>query len=460
MNKYPIVKSLLLILVEAAVLAGLTWFVHREVGSPFDPKIEGSGLGLHLLLTAWWIACGRLAVHIGRLLLGGRSHGYEVQIVSDLLAAVIYLTTIFAIIRFAFGLPIGGLLATSGVIAIVLGLALQSTLGDVFSGIAVGLERPYKPGDIVSIEGVDGTVVQVTWRSTQIATGYNNIVIIPNSIIAKARLENRSAPTTMRGDNVVLSLDPHVDPRRCIAALGAAVRACTVPLSAPAPKVLCTGLQGDGARYEIWYSVASSKDIGAARTEIFTQVHRYLRHSGIALAVAGQAQVQPVKVPMIRDLLDQSEIFGVLSPEEREALAKQFAKVSFDAGQVLVKEGAPPSHLYMLASGTTEIDHDGRALSIRRLGPGEAFGLIALILDEPYAVSVKALTPLSAYCLTKEGIAAAIKEHPEMMTGLEALARRGQEILERELAPHEETEIKTPEMFLSRLRQFLSRLGT
>jgi len=460
MNTHPLAKSLLLILVEAAVLAALTWFVHQEAGSPFGPEVQGGGLGPHLLLAAWWIACGRLAVHIGRLALGGKTRGQEVRIVSDLLAAVIYLTTIFAIIRFAFGLPIGGLLATSGIIAIVLGLALQSTLSDVFSGIAVGLERPYKPGDVVAVEGgVEGTVVQVNWRSTQIATGYNNIVSIPNSIIAKSRIENRSSPTTMRGDNVVVSLDPHVDPRRCIAALGAAVRSCRIPLPAPAPTVLCTGLQGDGARYEVWYSVPSSKEIGAARTELFTQIHRHLRHSGIAFAVAGQASIEPVKVPDISDLLEQSDIFSVLGAEDRAALAERFVKVSFEAGDFLVKEGDLPTMMYLLVSGTAEMDHEGRSLSISRLGPGEAFGLIALVTDTPYSVSAKALTPLSAYRLTKEDITSTMMARPGMMDGLEKLVRHRHEILLRELNSQETAPLKSPEMFLSRVRQFLSRLG-
>jgi iron(II)-dependent oxidoreductase len=68
---------------------------------------------------------------------------------------------------FAFGGPIGSLVAPSGVVAIVLGLALQSTLSDVFSGIAVGLEHAYKPGDLLWVEGgIEGQVLQINWRST------------------------------------------------------------------------------------------------------------------------------------------------------------------------------------------------------------------------------------------------------------------------------------------------------
>jgi len=460
MNNHRFLRSLLVILLEAALFAALTWYVHREAGSPFDPNIPEGGEAPHLLLAAWWLVGGRLAVNCGRLLFYRPNRSQEVRMVSDLMAAAIYLATIFAIIRFAFGLPIGGLLATSGIIAIVLGLALQSTLGDVFSGIAVGLERPYKPGDIITVDsGVEGTVVQINWRSTQIATGYNNIVIIPNSVIAKSRLENRSAPTTARGDNIVLSLDPQIDPRRCLSALGAAVRSCRIPLAEPVPSVICNGLQGDGARYEIWYSVASSSDISSARTELYTQVHRHLRHAGIALAVAGRPRTIPVKVPMIDDLLEQSDILGILTAEERDVLAKHFKKVALECGETLVKEGDPPTALYLIASGTVEIDRHDRTMAISRLGPGEAFGLIALMTDTPYSVTAIALTAISAYRLSKEDIATALKDRPEMMVGLEALARRGQEILDRELAAHEQAPLKSPEMFLSRLRQFLGRLG-
>ncbi len=73
----------------------------------------------------------------------------ETRIVSDLFAGAIVVATLLGIVNFAFEVPIRGLLATSGVIAIVLGLALRSTLSDVFSGIAVGLERPYVPGGLL-----------------------------------------------------------------------------------------------------------------------------------------------------------------------------------------------------------------------------------------------------------------------------------------------------------------------
>ena len=159
------------------------------------------------------------------------------------MAGAIYLATLLAIVNFVFSVPIAGLLATSGVIAIVLGLALQNTLADVFSGIAVGVERPYKAGDLIWVEGnIEGHVVQVTWRSTHIATFQNTIAIVPNSVMAKARLINRSLPEPMRGDTIEIRLDAAASPEHCIETLTAAVRASMMPLALPGPSVAFTGL--------------------------------------------------------------------------------------------------------------------------------------------------------------------------------------------------------------------------
>ena len=110
----------------------------------------------------------RVAVGVLRLALVVEDKPRQTQIVSDLLASTIYVATALSVINFVFGVPIVGLVATSGVVAIVLGLALQSTLSDVFSGIAVGLEHAYKPGDLLWVEGgIEGQVLEINWRSTR-----------------------------------------------------------------------------------------------------------------------------------------------------------------------------------------------------------------------------------------------------------------------------------------------------
>jgi small-conductance mechanosensitive channel len=150
------------------IFGGVTWLIQRSVGVPAvsaSSLTPGIQIWAQLAEIGWWLLGARTAVGIMRLIVVLEGRPRQTKIVSDLLAGATYTATTLAIINYVLRVPIGGLIATSGVIAIVLGLALQSTLSEVFSGIAMGLEHPYKPGDVLSVEGgIEGQVVQIGWR--------------------------------------------------------------------------------------------------------------------------------------------------------------------------------------------------------------------------------------------------------------------------------------------------------
>ena len=449
------------------VFAILTILVQRLLVSPISPHYSsiysGRDVWDHVIEAGWWILAARVGVTLVRLLVVLEHRPRETQIVSDLMAGAIYLATLLAIVNFVFSVPIAGLLATSGVIAIVLGLALQSTLADVFSGVAVGIERPYKAGDLIWVEGgIEGHVVLVTWRSTHIATFQSTIAIVPNSVMAKARIINRSRPEPTRGDTIEIRLDPAAMPERCIATLLAAARTAMVPLAFPAPSVSFTGLHGDGASFEIGYSVASSAQLGDARTEVLGQIHRHLLHAGIALAVAGTGSVVAVKIPLPVDMLEQSDLFGMLDAEGRRSLASRFEEFRLEPGAVLFHEGDTPKYLFLIASGVVEIIRAGPAGPhvVHRMSPGESLGAIGLITGSPYAATAKALTAVVVYRMDKAAVAAAITAEPQLAAGLEALAEQSRAALARDAAADHPQHATPPEELRSKLRGFLRTLAS
>src|SRR6201986_417367 len=83
----------------------------------------------------------------------------EGRLIQDLVVGMIYLGCFLSVVAYVFSAPVGTLIATSGVFAIILGLALKSTLSDVFSGFALNLSRAYEVGDwIVLNDGIEGRV--------------------------------------------------------------------------------------------------------------------------------------------------------------------------------------------------------------------------------------------------------------------------------------------------------------
>src|SRR5262249_57888707 len=90
---------------------------------------------------------------------------------------------------------LSGLIATLGVTSIVLGLALQETLGNLIAGIAVLFERPFQIGDWIKVGDLLGKVHEINWRSVRVRTRAQDLVVVPHSLIAKETITNYSQPS-------------------------------------------------------------------------------------------------------------------------------------------------------------------------------------------------------------------------------------------------------------------------
>ena len=137
-------------LCQLASFAGFTAMlaVAGVIPSEPTPKMDWTPtfVAISVLKIVWWLAASWLLSGFFRAVLVYKRPPRETRLLQDLVAGFIYVCAVLAIIAYVFDIPVTGVLAASGVIAIVLGLALQSTLGDVFSGIVLNLAKPYHPG--------------------------------------------------------------------------------------------------------------------------------------------------------------------------------------------------------------------------------------------------------------------------------------------------------------------------
>ena len=145
---------------------GVTPLTLPPIGSANSPEIW-----LRAVAVAWWILGARLIVSALYYTLQHDRKSREAKLFIDLAAAAIYVGAGLIVLKSVLALSVGGLVATSGIVAIVLGLALQSTLSDVFSGIAVDIEAPFQVGDRISLgNNIEGQVVEMNWRSIRVRT--------------------------------------------------------------------------------------------------------------------------------------------------------------------------------------------------------------------------------------------------------------------------------------------------
>jgi len=112
------------------------------------------------------------------------------KLINRVINVTIYIISLLFILEH-FNIKITPIIATLGVGALAVGLALQNTLSNFFAGLHIISDKPINVGDFIELDSnVSGHVEDISWRSTRLRTGSNNIVIIPNAKLADSIITN------------------------------------------------------------------------------------------------------------------------------------------------------------------------------------------------------------------------------------------------------------------------------
>jgi small-conductance mechanosensitive channel len=446
------------------LFAGLTVALARAVGSPLQPVFTDANLEEMLwqqaLTAIWWLFAARLLVIAVRAVMPHGRFRTEGGLLSDLLAGVIYLAAALTVVNTVFGFPVRALVATSGVIAIVLGLALQNTLADVFAGIAISIEHPYAVGDRIWIEGgIEGVVVQITWRSVRIRTDGNDIASIPNSIVTRSRVINRSVPTEQRNDAVHVPCSIDVPPDRVVELVRQAILLCPTILATPPAGVSLARVGKRWNVYDISFSVATSGALGETKSALLTQVLRQFRAAGLGTPAGNQGAPGDGGARRKRHL--DIPLFHALSDDQRDDLEHQASVRTLDLGDTLFAQGATEGSLFIIVSGVLEVSRASgtTTTTIGRVGPGDYIGEIGLLTGAPHAASVRALTHALVLEITKAHLTPLMTAQPELMRAFEAAAHRGQALVDRSVAASAGQHAVPPGQLLTRIRAYFHEHG-
>ncbi|OBQ73296.1 mechanosensitive ion channel family protein [Mesorhizobium erdmanii] len=282
------------LIVQILFFTGMTAVLYLSGILPHQVvETDLQGAGAYLARSArvlWWTHLAWTLVGFVRLYVVLEHRPREARLLQDLVVAAIYLGVALSITGFVFGAPIGTLVATSGVVAVIAGLALQNTLGDVFSGIALTLGRPYALGDwIMLIDGTEGRVVETTWRSTHLLTGAGNIVVLPNGVLAKLSLTNLSRPDATLQMSLTVRIAAAHAPHVVEGVMQAALRSCERIVREPAPLVALKDIDATAIGIDLLFWVAGPGDRLAARNEVIDLVYRHCEANGLALAMPPQS---------------------------------------------------------------------------------------------------------------------------------------------------------------------------
>ena len=416
---------------------------------------------LHAVAGIWWLFGAQVLVAAMSFTLNFNRRWREARLFPDLTAAAIYTAAVFVVLISVLSLPIGGLLATSGVLAIVLGLALQNTLADVFAGIAFGIEAPFNVGDRISLgEKIEGTVVQMNWRSIRILTDGDDVAIVPNSVVAKSDIVNRSSPTRVRSAFIELACPATSNPERVIDTLKQATLLCPTILPAPASSAVLTGIGSRKSRFRVSFSVSDTEHLSSTKDQLLRHARQQLYYSGLYFPHAVQGAQTPDAcadrpfpvLPLLRDII----LFEALQPEQLAELAARSKPRSLEPGEVLFAQGGADATLFVVVSGILVISQHTELLgqkTVGFIGAGDYVGEVSLLTGAPYAATATARTHCKLYGLDCNVIKPLLAANTDLYAEFDRSARRGLAILNRDVAVHATDDVDRQSL-LHRIRAF------
>lgn len=254
--------------------------------------------------SLWWLLSARLIDMALRRFVWlplEESTGRKVpNVMKGIVTLLVFSLAMAGIVAVVFGQSLTSLLATSGVLAMIVGLAVQSNISNVFSGIILNIERPFRVGDFIRVNDVVGRVHDIAWRTIRLESYDGPMMSLANSQVSEAFMENYSTAPCGMADETLFYTAPDADKKQVhqsitdALAKSAYVMCKDSPILMYKPQVYYNGVVTVG---ETWvscftarYRVDSFEHKSLARDELWNFVcARFVEH-GIALLPAGHEE--------------------------------------------------------------------------------------------------------------------------------------------------------------------------
>ena len=281
------------------------------------------------------------------------------------------------------GQEIEGALTALGVGSLVIGLALQEPLGNIFSGLMLLAERPVGQGEWISVDGKTGRVVEMNWRAVKMETLTLETIVVPNSALYRTSFANLSRPTPQRTFTVELVFGRDIPPNLVKQTLRAVARETPGVLTDPPPEVRTARHDTFQIAYEVFVTVATQEEIEHARDEFLSRAWYASRRHGLVNTLQTALTPRDVlsRFPLFQSIADLPDLF--------------MRQETFTVGESLLRPGAEQDGLCLMLSGLAVLrapDARGGMIEVGMLGPGDYFGEHSVLVGSVSTTSLVALS--------------------------------------------------------------------
>ena len=390
----------------------------------------------------------------------------------EVFGGIIFLIVLLLVLSYGYHAEaqLKGLLAGSGVVAIILGFAGQNFFAGIIGGISIQINRPYKVGDWLQVGERFAEVREINWRSTRLCTNDDIYLDIPNNEMVSHQIVNLHYPTEIHAMRIRVGVEYKNPPNRVKDALARAAQSPKNVVPDPPVKVFLVDFADSAMIYEIKYFMGNHSRINETNDSVRTNVWYELKRQGITIPFPIRTLRVERKTPApiqeeyqeARAILRSEALFECLSDEQIESLVRQSQVSHFGRGERVIREGAEGDSMFVLLRGSAEvsISKNGTSISVATLKAPDCFGEMSLLTGEHRTATVRAQTDCQVMEIGKPVMAELLRASPDCLERLsELLAKRKMETegLLKEAVSHGQNARKEREYsatFLHRLRTF------
>ncbi len=381
------------------------------------------------------------------------SSQYEVSnLLRNVISIVIFIVAFIILLQTQYSTAyekLAPIFTGSTIIAIVLGLALQDTLGNLFAGLAIQADQPFQVGDVISIKdkGI-GVVENISWRGVKIRTFQNKLLVISNSVLGKESIE--VAPRENLNARLVFFNTLYANsPTKTIHVVREAVRQVENVSQKIRPIVRVRNLGDNGIDWEIKYWTENYAKYNDTDALIRQRIWYVFQRENIEFAYPTRTihvETKPQENVFVEtdnaifERLNNVSIFSPLCDEEVDMLANASAVRVFAPDEKIVRKGQKGNSMFVIHRGSVfiQIREDGKPKKIKTLYEGEFFGEMGLFTGEPRTATVIAEEETEVLEINHLCIKPILESNPELVESFSKI------IEERRALLHEEQdELKT-----------------
>src|ERR1043165_7501923 len=426
------------------------------------------GAALFLLSTAFLVAL--LDRYLWDLYWERKRRATIPHFLRQVVALFIYLIALLLVLSVGYHAEgqLRGILAGSGIAAIVLGFATQDLFGGIIAGIALQISKPYKVGDWLHIQDRFAEVMEINWRSTRLRTNDGIYLDIPNYQIARNPIINLHYPTEIHAMRLRVGVDYDVPPNRVKDALHRAAESADGGLPDPPVKVYVMDFADSAVVYEIKFSMGNHRAYNDICDAIRTNIWYEFRRQQITIPFPIRTlhvQRGPKRITdgrtEARAILRNEALFDCMSDDQLALLLEKSQIHRYGRGERLIEEGAEGDSMFVMLRGSAAVSiaKNGAGVRVGVMRQGDCFGEFGLLTGEPRSATVRAEGhDCEVMEISKPVMAEVLRESPGCLTALsELLAKRkleGDGIVKDATKPHdqEKKESEYRSSFLHRLR--------